>query len=204
MFPYYDVKWTLWTMQPLIDVMSTRSTMMKDFSSRICLSMKRHSMYVPTLWIMNVTPLRWTCVCCGLMHDKVIGPFIFAEQTMTSNNSLNMLQLYAVPQFPECVISQEDGTPPHYANIVCQFLDRAFPERWIDGASDDPQIWCHYIYFEGLFEAACVQWVYQQHWPFKTEPQTPLTLLHQMSLSVVGRTWLPFRCVANGAYIGLL
>ncbi|GBM13866.1 hypothetical protein AVEN_44123-1 [Araneus ventricosus] len=34
-----------------------------------------------------------------------------------------MLQLYAVPQFPEGVILQQNGAPPHYGNIV-----RAFPE----------------------------------------------------------------------------
>ncbi|GBM07241.1 hypothetical protein AVEN_25495-1 [Araneus ventricosus] len=42
-----------------------------------------------------------------------------------------MLQLYAVPQFPEGVIFQQDGTPPHYGNIVREFLDTTFPQRWI-------------------------------------------------------------------------
>ncbi|GBM59098.1 hypothetical protein AVEN_172909-1 [Araneus ventricosus] len=42
-----------------------------------------------------------------------------------------MLQLYAVPQFPEGVIFQQDGAPPHYGNIVREFLDTAFPHRWI-------------------------------------------------------------------------
>ncbi|GBM07131.1 hypothetical protein AVEN_177091-1 [Araneus ventricosus] len=43
-----------------------------------------------------------------------------------------MLQLYAVPQFPEGVIFQQDGTPTHYSNIVREFLDTTFPQRWID------------------------------------------------------------------------
>ncbi|GBN00241.1 hypothetical protein AVEN_201636-1 [Araneus ventricosus] len=42
-----------------------------------------------------------------------------------------MLQLYAVPQFPEGVISQLDGSPPHYCNTVREFLDTTFPQRWI-------------------------------------------------------------------------
>ncbi|GBN98620.1 hypothetical protein AVEN_272953-1 [Araneus ventricosus] len=45
--------------------------------------------------------------------------------------NLDMLQLYAVPQFPEGVICQQDGAPPHYGNIVREFLDATFPQRWI-------------------------------------------------------------------------
>ncbi|GBN59822.1 hypothetical protein AVEN_224639-1 [Araneus ventricosus] len=42
-----------------------------------------------------------------------------------------MFHLYAVPQFPEGVIFQQDGTPPHYGNIVRELLDSTFPQRWI-------------------------------------------------------------------------
>ncbi|GBM61814.1 hypothetical protein AVEN_80455-1 [Araneus ventricosus] len=70
-------------------------------------------------------------VWCALMHDKVIGPFFFAELTVRSNIYLDMLQLYAVPQFPEGVILQRDGAPPHYDNIVREFLDTTFPQRWM-------------------------------------------------------------------------
>ncbi|GBO08559.1 hypothetical protein AVEN_141635-1 [Araneus ventricosus] len=51
--------------------------------------------------------------------------------TVTSNIYLDMLQLYAVPLFPEGVTSQQDGGPPHYCNIVREFLDTTFPQRWI-------------------------------------------------------------------------
>ncbi|GBN72736.1 hypothetical protein AVEN_37053-1 [Araneus ventricosus] len=44
---------------------------------------------------------------------------------------LDRLQLYAVPQFPEGSIFQQDGAPPHYGNIVREFLDTTFPQRWI-------------------------------------------------------------------------
>ncbi|GBL92675.1 hypothetical protein AVEN_119075-1 [Araneus ventricosus] len=36
-----------------------------------------------------------------------------------------------IPQFPEGVIFQQDGAPPHYGNIVREFLDTTFPQRWI-------------------------------------------------------------------------
>ncbi|GBN35653.1 hypothetical protein AVEN_190968-1 [Araneus ventricosus] len=51
--------------------------------------------------------------------------------TVTSNIYLDMLQLYAVPQCPEGVVFQQDGAPPHYGNIVREFLDTTFPQRWI-------------------------------------------------------------------------
>ncbi|GBL80398.1 hypothetical protein AVEN_92300-1 [Araneus ventricosus] len=34
------------------------------------------------------------------------------------------------PQFPEGVIFQQDGAPPHYGNIVREFLDATFRQRW--------------------------------------------------------------------------
>ncbi|GBM91971.1 hypothetical protein AVEN_160038-1 [Araneus ventricosus] len=40
-------------------------------------------------------------------------------------------RLANVPQFPEGVIFQQDGAPPHYGNIVGEFLDTTFPHRWI-------------------------------------------------------------------------
>ncbi|GBN48540.1 hypothetical protein AVEN_14165-1 [Araneus ventricosus] len=42
-----------------------------------------------------------------------------------------MLQLYAVPHFPERVIFQQNGAPPYYGNIVREFLDTTFPQLWI-------------------------------------------------------------------------
>jgi hypothetical protein len=71
---------------------------------------------------------------CALKHDGVIGPFFFAEQTVTSHSYLDRLQLCAVPQLEqECaeVIFQHDGAPPHYSAIVREFQDATFPQRWI-------------------------------------------------------------------------
>ena len=43
--------------------------------------------------------------------------------------------LYAVSQLPDGTIYQQDGTPPHFANIVRRFLDEQFPARWIGRGS---------------------------------------------------------------------
>ncbi|GBM38319.1 hypothetical protein AVEN_158348-1 [Araneus ventricosus] len=65
---------------------------------------------------------------CAVAGDDATPP---AESTVTSNIYLDMLHLYAVPQFPEGVIFQQDGAPPQYGNIVREFLDTTFPQRWI-------------------------------------------------------------------------
>jgi hypothetical protein len=57
----------------------------------------------------------------------VIGPYFFAERTVTTHNYLDMLEVFAVPLIDDDnVIS-----PAHYAKIVTEFLDETFPRRWI-------------------------------------------------------------------------
>jgi hypothetical protein len=67
----------------------------------------------------------------ALTRDRVIGPYFFAEPTVTSHNYLDMLELFAVPQTDDSVILQQHGAPEHYANIVTEFLYETFPQRWI-------------------------------------------------------------------------
>ena len=40
-------------------------------------------------------------VWCGLKHNQIIGPFVFAESTITANICLDMLKHYVVPQLEE-------------------------------------------------------------------------------------------------------
>jgi hypothetical protein len=70
-------------------------------------------------------------VWCALTRDHVIGPYFFAERTVTSHNYLDMLQLLAVPKIDDNVIFNQDGAPPHYSNTVTEFLDEIFPRHWI-------------------------------------------------------------------------
>ena len=67
-------------------------------------------------------------VWCGLMHNQIIGPFIFAESTITANIYLDMLKNYVAPRLEEF---QQDGAPPHWGLIVRDFLNETFPNRWI-------------------------------------------------------------------------
>jgi hypothetical protein len=71
-------------------------------------------------------------VWCALTRDRVIGPYFFAEGTVTSHNYLDMLELFAIPQIDDDnVIFQLDGAPAQYGNIIMEFLDEIFPQRWI-------------------------------------------------------------------------
>ncbi|GBM39932.1 hypothetical protein AVEN_250250-1 [Araneus ventricosus] len=72
-------------------------------------------------------------VWCGLISDRVIGPFIFAESTVTKEVYLDMLQLFAIPQISHVpnIFWQQYGTQPHWGKIVRSYLDTQFPQRWI-------------------------------------------------------------------------
>ena len=53
-------------------------------------------------------------VWCGIMHDKIIGPFFFAEKSITAQIYLDLLTEYASPQLEQyqpLVIFQQDGAP---------------------------------------------------------------------------------------------
>jgi hypothetical protein len=73
-------------------------------------------------------------VWCGLFHDCVIGPFFFAEQSITGSIYLDMLENFAMPQLEELgneIMFQQDGAPPHWSLIVRHFLTETMPGRWI-------------------------------------------------------------------------
>ena len=64
------------------------------------------------------------------MHNQIIGLFIFAESTITAD----MLKYYIVPQleeFPQWVVFQKHGAPPHRDLMVRDFLNETFQNRWI-------------------------------------------------------------------------
>ncbi|XP_063240478.1 uncharacterized protein LOC134541176 [Bacillus rossius redtenbacheri] len=81
-------------------------------------------------------------VWCGLMSTRIIGPFFFAEKTITANVYLDMLTEFAVPQLDGIqhhVILQQDGAPPHWGMAVRAYLNEQFPDRWI--GRDGPIPW---------------------------------------------------------------
>ena len=68
------------------------------------------------------------------MHDKIIGPFFFAEKSITAQIYLDVLTEYVSPQLEQYqpqVIFQQDDAPPYWDLEVRQFLNEKFSDRWI-------------------------------------------------------------------------
>ena len=83
-------------------------------------------------------------VWLGITKSKVYGPFFFAESTITGNVYLDMLEQFLEPQLVDdgiknTIVFQQDGAPPIFARIVRDYLNQAFPERWIGRGSQ--RIW---------------------------------------------------------------
>ena len=83
-------------------------------------------------------------VWCAMTFQKILCYYIFTERTVTGNSYLDMIEQYAVPIMtdptvlesdPNEAIFMQDGASPHYANIVRDYLDRVFPERWLGRGS---------------------------------------------------------------------
>ena len=76
-------------------------------------------------------------VWCGVIGDQLIGPYIF-PQRLTGAIYANFLRdelpalLENVPlQTRLQMYYQHDGAPPHFSQVVRQYLDHKFPNRWI-------------------------------------------------------------------------
>lgn len=75
-------------------------------------------------------------VWCGVMKNRVLGPFFFAEKTINGNVYLDMLTEYCFPQLDELenaqrIHFQQDGAPPHFNAFVTHALNEKFADRWI-------------------------------------------------------------------------
>ncbi|CAF2008707.1 unnamed protein product [Rotaria magnacalcarata] len=70
-------------------------------------------------------------VWCGLTSSGLLGPYFFKE-TATGSVYKQMLIDYAWPYLKhKRLYFQPDGAGPHYAIVVCDWLDEKFPGRWI-------------------------------------------------------------------------
>ena len=81
-------------------------------------------------------------VWCGIMCNRIIGPFFFHEASITADVYLDLLTEYVAPQlieFHPTIIFQQHGAPPHWGLHVREFLNETFPNRWI--GRDGPIPW---------------------------------------------------------------
>jgi len=76
-------------------------------------------------------------VWCGVLGNKLIGPFVF-DNNLTGNaygvflrNELPGL-LEDIPLMIRSQMSlQHDGASPHYTGHVRDYLNESFPNRWL-------------------------------------------------------------------------
>lgn len=82
-------------------------------------------------------------VWAGIVGDRIVGPF-FIDGSLTGPKYLELLRDHLIPAlavlYPnnadpdipnETVWFQQDGAPPHFAQIVRTYLNDVFPNRWI-------------------------------------------------------------------------
>jgi hypothetical protein len=84
-------------------------------------------------------------VWCGLLCDRVAGPFIFTESAITGDIYLDLLQLYVFPHIEDVerdtgnrVIFMQDGAPPHFNLLMRGALNEKFPNAWIGRSEPIP------------------------------------------------------------------
>jgi hypothetical protein len=74
-------------------------------------------------------------VWCGVNGDQIIGLYIF-PQRLTGDIYANFLQhelpalLKNVPLQTRQMYYHHDGAPPHFTQVVKQYLNHKFPNRW--------------------------------------------------------------------------
>ncbi|PNF39386.1 hypothetical protein B7P43_G13583 [Cryptotermes secundus] len=72
-------------------------------------------------------------VWCGLMKDRIIGPFFFGEATAYGSVYLHMLEQFLYPQVADLqpnIIFQQDGASPHWGLDVPRPLNATIQDRW--------------------------------------------------------------------------
>lgn len=72
-------------------------------------------------------------VWMGMLGVNLVGPF-FYRTTVNSEQYLHMLDSMVLPKLNEIgfpLFFQQDGAPPHFANIVRNWLNQIFPNHWI-------------------------------------------------------------------------
>ncbi|GBM31378.1 hypothetical protein AVEN_99599-1 [Araneus ventricosus] len=71
--------------------------------------------------------------CCGLSHGTVIGPFFFAETSVTANIYLDKLQIYAAPQMLHLrltVIFQQDAGARMFEHFAGTGIPAGYPHAY--------------------------------------------------------------------------
>lgn len=88
----------------------------------------------PHSFVQHVRDSPKLNVFCAVSKFKVYGPFFFAEQSITGNIYLGMLENWLMPQLETDSVDfifQQDGAPPHFHLDVRDYLNTRLRNRWI-------------------------------------------------------------------------
>ena len=129
------------------------------------------------------------------MHDKTIGPFFFAEKSITDQIYLDVLTEYVSLEFEQYqpqVIFQQDGAPPHWGLEVRELLNETFPNRWI--GRDGPTSWPPRS--PAITPLAFFLWGYVKDIVYRTKVRDINDLQHRIieaidtvTVDMLARTW---------------
>ena len=91
----------------------------------------RHNCHISRLENSHVVIENWwdspkRKVCCGIIHDRIISTYFFAEKTVTAFTYLDMLQLYSVPQLHNGTIYSKIGL--HFT-LLTYILRQTIPSK---------------------------------------------------------------------------
>ncbi|GBO06033.1 hypothetical protein AVEN_30615-1 [Araneus ventricosus] len=85
-------------------------------------------------------------VWCGLLYDRVVGPFFFSETSITGNIYQELLEMYVFPQIDDLeavtgnsIVVVQDGATADFSLTVIEALNKRFPNSWI--GQDGPIPW---------------------------------------------------------------
>ena len=73
-------------------------------------------------------------VWCAISSRGIIRPYFFENVSVTGESYKKMLRYFFFPKlrdYPQDVIFQQDGAPPHFAIPVRQYLNQKLGNRWI-------------------------------------------------------------------------
>jgi hypothetical protein len=94
----------------------------------------------PRFFLKDVPDSPKVNMFCSLSKERLYGPFLLMETTITGIVYLDMLREFLIPQLDEDdqeerINFQQDGSPPHYLAAVREYLSTRFPGRWSDRAA---------------------------------------------------------------------
>lgn len=130
---------------------------------------------------------KWSVnVWCGILCGQIIGPFIF-DGNLNGEIYLNFLQ-HELPILLEGIdlatrkdmFFQHDGCPAHFAASVREYLDAAYPGRWIGRGSifpwpaRSPDLTCLDFYLWGRIKDLV----------FQTRPTTRADMINRITVAI--------------------